>query len=199
MKLENYRAIIVTLGLIITILIALPSIEMVLNFPGGEPFSELYVLGLTHQAGDYPYNIVSNKNYTVYVDVSNSLGSMAYYKLYAKFGNQNDQLPNATSGEPSPLPPIFESQFIVQNGKTWETKLTFSASNVFISANQTQIRTLTINNITNNVNKTSTWDSNTQSTDYNLIFELWLYNSTASEFQYNNCATWFKITLTQPT
>jgi hypothetical protein len=193
MKLESSKRILVVIGLLTTIIIALPSITMVLNFPGGEPFYEIYLLvGSPRQAEGYPYNITSNKDYSVYVDVSSSLGSLAYFKLYGKFGNENDLLPNATSGEPSPLTPLFESQFVVQDSKTWETKVTFSVSNVSSFGNQTKIETLTINNIEYTVNKSSTLNSS----DYNMIFELWVYNSTVSEFQYNNHAIWFKLNVT---
>ena len=99
MKLEGYKLIFIAVGLIGVLLIATPAIADAIHLPGGEQFSELYLLGPNQMAANYPSNIVVGQNYSVYVGVGNQLGSSAYYVLYVKLGNQTDQLPNNTLGD----------------------------------------------------------------------------------------------------
>ena len=94
-----------------------------------------------------------------------------------KFGNETDQLPNATLGTPSSLQPLYEYRFSIQDGMNWESLLTFSVSNASISGNNSQINTLQINGVAFNVDKPAMWDSNSTTFTYQLLFELWIYNS----------------------
>ena len=128
-------------------------------------------------AENYPFNIAVDQNYSVYVDVGNQLGSSAYYVLYLKLGNETDQLPNATLGAPSSLQPLYEYRFSIQNGKDWESFLNFSVSSASISGIYSQINTLQLNGVAFNVDKPAMWDSNSTTFKYQLLFELWLYNS----------------------
>ena len=129
MKLEGYKLVFVAVGLIGVLLIATPALGGVIRLPGGEQFSELYLLGPDQMAENYPFDIAVGQNYSVYVGVGNQLGSSAYYVLYAKFSNQTDQMPNATLGTPSILQPLYEYRFSIQDSMNWESLLTFSVSN----------------------------------------------------------------------
>ena len=96
MKLGDYKLIFIAAALIGSLLIASPAIAGAVRLPQGEQFSELYLLGPSQMAENYPHNIAVGQNYSVYVNVGNHLGSSAYYTIYVKLGNQTDQLPNAT-------------------------------------------------------------------------------------------------------
>ena len=87
MKLEDYKLVFVVVGLIGVLLIATPALDGTIHLPGGEQFSELYLLGPNQMAENYPSNIAVDQNYSVYVGVGNQLGSSAYYVLYVKLGN----------------------------------------------------------------------------------------------------------------
>ena len=186
MKLQDYKIIFVVVGLIGVLLIATPAFADAIRLPGGEQFSELYLLGPDHSAENYPSNIAAGQNYLVYVGVGNHLGSSAYYTLYVKFRNQTDDLPNSTSGTPSSLQPLYQYSFAVQDGAYQENLLSFSVTNATISANQSIVNVLTINGVQFNINKPSAWDTDSTTFTYSLAFELWLYNSTTNAFQYNN-------------
>ena len=54
MKLGDYKLIFVAVGLIGVLLIASPAIAGAIRLPGGEQFSELYLLGPDQMAENYP-------------------------------------------------------------------------------------------------------------------------------------------------
>ncbi|MFB3888895.1 MAG: DUF1616 domain-containing protein [Candidatus Bathyarchaeia archaeon] len=185
MKLKDYKLVFVAVGLAGVLLIASPALGAVLRFPGGEQFSELYLLGPGHAAEGYPFNILVGKSYSVYVGVGNHLGSSAYYTLYVKLRNQTDALPNATSGTPCPLQPLYEYKFALQDSAYWESLLSFSVSSGYVAGNQSSVNQLTINGVKFDVNKPSAWDSNSSRFSYQLIFELWLYDQSSDAVQFN--------------
>jgi hypothetical protein len=199
MKLGEYKMVLVAVGLIGVLLIASPSIAAVLPLPAGEQFSELYLLGPGKMAENYPYNIAEGQTYSVYVGVGNHLGSSAYYMVYVKLRNQTDLLPNSTTAAPSPLQPLYEYRFCLQDSNNWETPLTFSVTNASISGNQSLIRQLTINGVKFDVNKPSVWDSNSTIFSYQLVFELWLYNVPSNSVQYNNRFVSLRLNFTETT
>jgi uncharacterized membrane protein len=197
MKLGGYKLVFVVVGLIGVLLIASPALSGVIRLPGGEQFSELYLLGPNHMAENYPFNIVAGQNYSVYVGVGNQLGSSAYYVLYVKFGNETDQMPNATLGAPSILQPLYEYRFSIQDSVNWESLLTFSVSNAAISGNNSQINTLQLNGVAFNVDKPAMWDSNSTTFTYQIVFELWLYNATSNSVQFNSRFVDLHLNLTE--
>jgi uncharacterized membrane protein len=199
MKIEGYKLIFVAVGLIGVLLIATPALGDFIRLPGGEQFSELYLLGPDHMAENYPFNIAAGQNYSVYVGVGNQLGSSAYYGLYVKFSNETDQMPNATLETPSTLQPLYEYRFSIQDSMNWESLLTFSVSNASISGNNSQINTLQINGVAFNVDKPAMWDSNSITFKYQLFFELWRYNIQSSSIQFDNRFVTLNLNLTGTT
>jgi uncharacterized membrane protein len=198
MKLEGYKLVFVAVGLIGVLLIASPALGVVIRLPGGEQFSELYLLGPDHMAENYPFNIVAGQNYSVYVDVGNQLGSSATYVLYVKLSNQTDQMPNATLGTPSILQPLYEYRFSIQDSVNWESLLNFSVSNASISGNNSQINTLQVNGVAFNVDKPAMWDSNSTTFKYQLLFELWIYNVQTGSVEFNNRYVNLQLNVTRP-
>jgi uncharacterized membrane protein len=197
MKLGEYKLIFVAIGLIGILLIASPVIANVIPPLGSEQFSELYLLGPNKMAENYPYNIAIGPDYSVYVNVGNHLGSTAYYTIYVKFGNQTDQLPNATRGTPSPLQPLYEYRFSIPNNANWTKLLTFSVLNATIQANNSEIKTLQINDAPFNVEKSAAWNSNSTTFAYRLFFELWLYNKQTESVEFNNRYVGLQLNLTR--
>ena len=197
MKLGDYKLIFIAVGLIGVLLIASPAIAGAIPVPGGEKFSELYLLGSNQMAENYPYNIAVGENYSVYVNVGNHLGSSAYYVLYVKLGNQTDQLPNNTLGTTSPLQQLYEYRFSIPNSQNWTSLLTFSVPNASIQGNNSQINTLKINDVTLNVEKPATWNSNSTTFTYRLFFELWLYNGQTGSVEFNNRYVSLQLNLTR--
>ena len=100
------------------------------------------LLGPNQMAQNYPSNIAVGQNYSVYVNVGNHLGSLAYYIIYVKLGNQTDQLPNATLGTPSSLSPLYEYRFSIPDSENWMSLLNFSVYSATISGTNSQINTI---------------------------------------------------------
>ena len=196
LKLEDYKVVFASVGLIGVLLFASPTLGLVLRLPGGEKFSELWVLGPGHMAEDYPFNVKANDNYSVYVGVGNHMGSSAYYVVYVKFRNQSEPLPNATDGTPSPLPPRYEYRVFLQDGKTWDAPLTFSFSDVSFFENRSWVAGLVINGVAFSVNKLALWDVNNTGYYYQLLIELWIYGVESEDFVFHNrfVGIWLNMT-----
>lgn len=186
MKLSSYKLVFVLIGVIGVLIIGFASFAYVIQVPGQTPYSELYLLGPQQNMENYPYNVANDQNYSVYVGVTNHLGYSAYYVLYVKLANQTDTLPNATTGNPSPLPPIYEYQFVVGNDNPVEFPLNFSFSGRCTNSNQSFINQISINNLTVTVDKSAAWDSSSTSYTYVLTVELWLYNTHTDSIEYND-------------
>jgi uncharacterized membrane protein len=197
MKLGDYKLIFVAVGLIGALLIASPAIGGAIPLPEGEQFSELYLLGPSQMAENYPSNIAIGENYSVYVNVGNHLGSTAYYVLYVKLANATDQLPKTSLGTPSPLPPLYEYRFSIPDNTNWQRLMQFSASKATIQGTNSQINILTINDLTFNVEKCSSWNSNNTKFAYQLFFELWTYNEQTGTVEFNNRYVNLQLNLTR--
>lgn len=186
MNLDDYKLLFITIGLIGVLLIASPAFITFLGVPSGEQFSQLYLLGPEHQAKNYPFTIQGNQNYSVYVGVANNMGSSQYYLLQIKFRNQTDPLPNSSLATPSSLSSIYKYKFAISNGTTWERFFTFSASDITFSGNVSCVGVLSLNGLSFNVNKPSVLNTNSSMFFYQLLFELWIYNTQTGLFEYNN-------------
>jgi len=196
MKLNDYKLIFYTAGLIGVLLIASPALADVIHRPSGELYSELYLLGPNNMADNYPFDIEQGQNNSVYVNVGNDMGSSVYYMLELKFRNETDSSPNSALGTPSSLNSLYEYKFMLEGGKSWESLLTFSISNDTISGNQSVLSILVLNGLSINVDKPSVWDQNATLFSYELLFELWAYNSQTNDFSYNNRAVDLQLNLT---
>ncbi len=181
MKLDEIRILFLVAGLILILTAASPALTLISLPKSGERFSELWLLGPEHKAEDYPSNVRVNEQYSIYVGVGNQLHELQYYAVYVKFCNRTQQLPNSTTSEPSPLPPLYEFRFFLSDGKVWEASLTFA-----IEGNSSFVQNISINGMIFPVNCTSTWDSDRNGFYYQMFFELWLYNMASSSFQYHN-------------
>ena len=197
MKLADYKLIFVAVAFVGVLLIASPAIAGVIRLPEGEKFSELYLLGPGQMAEGYPSNVAVGQNYSVYVNVGNHLGSSAYYVLYVKLANNNEQLPITTLSTPSPIQPLYEYRFSVKDNATWQRLLSFTITDATISQTNAQINTLKINDQTLNIDKSTVWDSNSSKFPYKMFFELWLFNEQTGLVEFNNRYVNLQLNLTK--
>jgi len=197
MTLDEYRTLFITVTMVLLLIGASPTLSFVLTFPGGEKFSELWILGPEHMAENYPFNVEVGKEYSVFVGVGCHMSGSTYYAVYAKFRNQTQPLPNATANVASPLPPLYEFQAFVADGLTWESQVNFTILDAFRQGNSTFMRYLSINDIVFEVNSTTMWDSEYKGFFYQLFFELWMYDDAVTEFCYHNrfVGLWLNMTV----
>jgi len=194
--LDEYKTLFITLIMALILIAASPTLGFILPFPSRERFSELWVLGPGHMVENYPFNVRVGREYSVFVGIGCHMGGSTYYAVYVKFRNSTQPLPNATTSQPSPLPPFYEYQFFLMDGEEWERPLTFTIQNAQFHNRSAFIGDISINDTLFTVNCSSTWDSDDVGFFYQLFFELWLYDASLQGFRYHNrfVGIWLNIT-----
>ena len=96
-----------------------------LVFPQTTYLTEFSLLGPYHNA-TYPYNVTVGKNYRLYLDVENRLGSCAYYLIQVKFRNQTQSAPDSFNHTNSNQPSLGNITFFVADKETLELPIDIS-------------------------------------------------------------------------
>ena len=179
------------------LIVVSPTIAMFVSLTGGEPFSELWLLGEGHMAEGYPFDVRENETYRVYLGGGNHMGLSEYYRVYVKLRNQSEPLPDTLNGTPSALPPLFEYRFFVGDNETWETMVAFSFSGVSVEGNVSRVSGVAVDGVVVFVDKTAAWDSEGDGYYYQLFFELWLYDVALSGFRFHDrfVGLWLNMTV----
>jgi len=196
-RIEDYRALFVATSLVLILIVVFPALSMVVSLPkGSERFSELWVLGSNHMAEDYPFNITIGERYNLYVGVGNHMGYPVHYIVYVKFRNQTQPLPDTSNSTPSSLLPLYEFQFFVPDGDTWESSVNFSILEFSFLNDSCLVRRMSINDVVFQLDSSSNWDSERNGFYYQLVFELWIYNTTLRGFQFHDrfVGIWLNMT-----
>jgi hypothetical protein len=211
---------------VLALLVGSPALQRLLVYPQADSFTELSLLGPGHTAENYPYDISRNENYTVFLGVANHLGSCAYYQVQVKFRNETQSAPNSFTRTSSNLLSLYNIGEFIADKESLETSLNFAFdytiqnvtrivyTNVAISngpgkndtveQRPTNITNLQMkfnnlrlnNNILNLQGYSSDWNPLTNEFYGNLIFELWIFNSTIGGFQYNERFVDLKFNMT---
>lgn len=195
-SLNSCKIIFMTVGLVGVLGFSLFSIVLFARAPAGEVFSELYALGPGHMAEDYPFTVSEGGSYMVFLGVGNHMGGSVYYEVDVKFRNSTELLPNATSGEASPLPAVYKYSVFLGDGGVWEAPLNFSLLDVGFGANVSSVGRLYVNGVVVDVGKLSLWDSENQGFYYQVFVELWRYNVTTSRLGFDSrfISLWVNVT-----
>jgi hypothetical protein len=183
---ENVKLVYVFSCVALCLVILSPTLASVVTFPEGEKFSELWVLGPNRMAEGYPFNVSAGEVYKVYLGVGNHMGDLGYYRVYVKFRNQSEPLPNSTAGVPSSLEPVFEYNVFLRNNETWERDLSFSFEGLSFEGNVNRVSKVLVDGYAVDVDKIAVWDETNNVFYYQLFFELWIYNATVSGFQFHD-------------
>jgi hypothetical protein len=195
MSFEDFKLLYVLSCIALGFIILSPTLAMVIKIPGGERFSELWILGSDHMAENYPSNVKEKEVYKVYLGVGNHLGSLEYYRVYVKLRNETEPVPSAVNGTPSTLEPLLEYHAFLSDNETWEKEILFSFEGVSFDGNISKVSKLVINGYTFEIDKVAMWDEERHGFYYQLFFELWLYNATASGFQFHSRFVWIWLNM----
>jgi len=196
-NLDDYRTLFASMSLVLILIATVPVIDLVMPFSeNGESFSELWLLGPTHMAEGYPFNVGVGEGYSVFVGVGNRMGRSEYYTVYVKFRNQTQPLPDVSGSKPSPLSPLYEFRFFVADGETWESLLIFEILDASVHGDFMFVGNISINGIVFSVDSLSMRDSENNGFYYQLFFELWLYDVATQSFQYHDrfVGIWLNVT-----
>ena len=196
MNLNDYKLVFLSVFLVLMLFAASPTLSMMISWPAGERFTELWILGSGHMAEDYPFNVKENVSYSVFLGISNHIGEFEYYVAYVKLRSQTEFLPNSTAAMPSPLKPLYEYRVFLSDGEVREKNVTFSFSGVQFAGNVCRVSYCWVDGFSFLVNKTAAWDAVNKGYYFQVFFELWRYNATASAFEYHNrfVSLWLNMT-----
>jgi len=194
MNLFRVKAVLVVVTAVLVLIVASPALEQVLVPPQTDFYTELWVLDSAHSANNYPSNIVQGSNYTIYLDIANHLGYCGYYVIEVKLWNNVMPYPGSFNHEPVNLPSLYNLTVFVPNKSTWELPVTFSFTYSFaynfINYNSSQVKfnSMVLNGAALNLTGYSTTFRPQYPSGFwgNIYFELWLYNYTTGELQYND-------------
>jgi len=184
--------------LVLGLIILSPTLTMVISLPGGERFSELWILGPEHLAENYPFNIVEGRVYNISLGVANHMGKTEYYVVYVKVRNQTEPLPNSVNGTPSPLNPVFEYRVFLGDSEVWEKEISFSLKEFTFENGSCRVSKLVLGGNSIDIDKVAFWDAENRGFYFQIFFELWIYDSKVMGFQYHNrfVGLWLNATLT---
>lgn len=189
MNLQNYRAIFMTVTGILALLVASPALSRLLVLPRTEFFTELSILGPSHTAENYPYNISRNHHYSIFLEIGDHLGYCAYYLVEVKFRNLTQSAANIN---PSSLKSLYNITAFVADEGALELPITFSFDYGYNATfRRIDLYNLALNDVVLDMRGyTVAWDSVGRGFFGNLLFGLWLYNTSSQSFQFHNRSVW---------
>jgi uncharacterized membrane protein len=186
MSLSDVKTLYALSVLSLSLLLASPTIALVVPLPEGERFSELWLLNSAHAADAYPFNVTVDTMYSVFVGVGNHMGGSEYYVVYVKIRNQTQPLPDIARSQASALAPVYEFRFLLENNDSWESRFTFAFHNVTVQDTTMHVQEFAVNQRLFSVGLQSAWDMENQGFYYQIFFELWHYDATSHGFQFHN-------------
>jgi hypothetical protein len=200
-RLQQYKVLFLVGVSVTALLVASPALQRLLVYPQTNFFTEMWLLGPKHMVENFPFNITSNGNYTIFLGIGNHLGSCAYYSIQVKFRNQTQPAADSFNRTASSLLPLYSISAFVADKEELEIPISFSFNYVQDSYNETfsEVRFLNMtfnNNVLNLNDYTAVWDAEKSGFFGNLFFELWIYNGTVGGFQYHERFTglWLNMT-----
>jgi uncharacterized membrane protein len=183
---------------VLTLLVASPVLQRVLVFPRTEFFTELSLLGPGHMADNYPYNITRNGVYSVFLGITNNLGSCGFYQVQVKFRNETQSAPDSLNRTNSNLPSLYNVVAFVADKESREVPVTFSFDYSSAGATRIAFNSLTVNGLNFDLTGFSSNRNLMTGVFYgNLIFELWIYNGTTNTFQYHERFVSLSLNMTE--
>jgi len=190
---------------VFSLLVASPFLSRVLVYPRTEFFTELWILDANSRTEDYPFNITSSQNYSIYLGIGNRLGYCAYYLVQVKFRNETQSAPTSfgpiESRVPSNLTSLFNITAFVADGQVWEIPINFSFNYYYNGTlSRVEFSGLTLNGVwLNMIDYTISWDAEIREFRGFLFFELWLFNASANVFQYHGRFVSLRLNMTVET
>lgn len=197
MGLQQYKTLILVITTALSLLIASPSIQQLLVYPQTDNLTEFYLFGANHNAV-YPSNVTADETNRLYLEITNHMGSCQSYQIEIKFRNQTQSAPNSFNHTSSTIEPLATLTVLVAENGTEEIPLDLSFQYVVSAPLQLKVQNVTVNGYGLEVNSTTiAWDIPKAGFYGNLIFELWIYNSTTSSYQYHEryLSLWLKMAM----
>jgi hypothetical protein len=196
MGLQKYRGVFLIITTVAALFIASPLLQKFVYFPQTDFFTEFSLFGSYNNA-TYPTNVTSGGTFRLYLSVDNHLGSLAYYVVKAKFGNQTKFTPNTFNHTSSVLPSFGSISFFVADNESLQMPIDISLQ-YNVDPNDSRLidmQSITLNGATISDTTTIAWNSDKNGFYSNLFFELWLNNDTTNALVYHEryVSLWLKM------
>ena len=184
MPFQQYKTLILVVLVVLAFFAVSPALQQLALVPQTTHLTEFSVLG-SYRNATYPFNVSSGEEQSLFLDVTNHLGSCAYYQIEVKFRNETQPAPDSFNKTNSALPSLAEFPFCLADNQTIELPVTVSFS-YNISNTALNMHEIIVNGFPISTNlPTIAWDTKNSGYYGNLFFELWAYNETTNAFQYN--------------
>ncbi len=198
MAIRQYRTLLLVATVVLALFVASPAIQQLAAAPAPTPLTELSIFGAYHNA-TYPYNVEAAQNYSLYLNVNNHIGSVAYYQIEVKFRNETQSAPDSFNGTSSNLPSLVDIPFCVANNQSLQLPISFSLQYQLDqnNPNQVDMQNIIVNGFPLSLSQTTVaFDPQNNGFFGNVFFELWIFNDTANAFQYNQrfVSLWLNMT-----
>ena len=195
MNVEYLKLIYVAVCAVLIFIVLWPTLALFVDVPQSEKFSELYVLGQDRTFESIPSDISVGTEYKVIVGTGNHMSDVEYYSVRFKLRNQTEVSNDVQSGGPSSVDAVEDYRFFLANEDVREADFVFAFENVSISGDVSRISALSINSQLVNVNTIASRGNEDNGFLYQMLFELWIFNSTTLNFQFYNRSSWFWVNL----
>lgn len=196
LSLDDVKALYAVSCLVLCVAILSPAVAAFWPLPGGERFSELWVLGAGHVAEDYPFDVRAGTVYKIYIGMGSHMGDARYYGVFVKFRNQTESAPDESHGTPSAVDPVLTYRLFLRDSEKWEREVLFSLEDVSFAGNVCRVSNLVVDGYTVSVNKSVVWDEGNGGFYFQLFCELWVYDQSGSGFRYDDrfVGVWLNVT-----
>jgi hypothetical protein len=186
LNLLQFKVLLIIVTAVIALIVVSPALQQIQVFPKTEFFTELSLLGPQRLAANYPFNIAINRDYNVFLDITNHLGSCTYYQVQIKFRNETQSAPNIFNRTYSTLPSLYNVSVFVADKESWQLPITFSFNYASKGESSIAFNSMKFNGVNLNLAGLSSNRDSTTGVFYgNLVLELWIYNGSTSTFHYH--------------
>jgi hypothetical protein len=183
--LNRFRYGLIFLVLSLVIIVFLATLNLLVVFPSQEePVSEIWLLDSNHQTDDFPSAVIVGEEYDFYLGVGNRMNSEKSYRVYVKLGNYPQELPGLVNSDPSPLPPLYEYAFTIEDGRIREIPFKFKVVDAYLTDDGLIISDISIDGNIIPLDKIIKFDSIDNSFSFQLFFELWIAGENEISLQY---------------
>ncbi len=184
MKLDDFRALIIFLCLVLILAAFSPFIVLIYPVKSGEqPFLALGLLGKDRKLGDYYPNgnstIQAHSIVQWYIYINNRMHSAKYVEVRVKLINTTHLFPDSQKCLSSSAKSLFEFRRILLNGEEQNLPFFWQIIETKDEGDKTVITQLEINNMTIDLDVGSLLGK-----DLYMVFELWVYNENSGNFEF---------------
>jgi hypothetical protein len=193
---KEFKALYASFCSVLLIIAISPAVFSLLSLPEGECFTELWLLEEGHMAENFPFIVREGETHHVSVSISNHMRSSVYYTLYVWLLNRTSAISGSNHHDDAFENPLYEYRIILVHDETWERYIEFSLSNVTVNEGSMHVGGISINGSILPVSCSTDWDSEDQGFYYQLLMNLWVLNTTSTEFVSHNRSVWIWLNIT---